>query len=517
MQRSSGQTGAGCGRRRRCARRGLILPVMLVILLLLALLVASFSFQVQADYSAGVGVAQRLQTRLAAEAGIHAAMHVLRTEYDNPAVWYSNPEAFDQALVWSPDATQEELGRGSLVRADEQQTIAGTSHAIRFSLVADDPDDTEDKLEDGKMRFGITDESAKLNINVATGAQLLRLLQPVVTALGHEDTEAQALVDAIIDWRDADDDASNEDKPAESAYYRTLKPPYRCKNAPFETVEELLMVRGFNGRILYGEDYDQNGLMSELSEDDGPEVFPPDNADGVLERGIYPYITVYSREYNVAADNKPRVNLFAQNKNYVRQKLGELFERPEVVNFIVDATVTSGPKAIKSLADYLQPRVINDSETPSPLTAAEAAILFDKCTIDKDPERQGLINVNTAPAPVLRALGFTQEAAAAIIAARKTLPATQRTTPAWILNSAGVTPEQFAEVGGMLTARGRQFTIESIGFTDDRGLFTRLQAIVAMRGPVPQLIYYRDITRLGIGFPVRGQEGERRFALTPEE
>ena len=42
------------GRRFRAARRGLILPVMLVILLLLALLVASFAFQVQADYSAGV-------------------------------------------------------------------------------------------------------------------------------------------------------------------------------------------------------------------------------------------------------------------------------------------------------------------------------------------------------------------------------------------------------------------------------------------------------------------------------
>jgi len=504
-------------RRGGAARRpALVLIVILVILMLLALLVASFAFQVQADYSAGRGMSQRFQTRLAAEAGIHAAMHMLRTEYNNPAAWYRDPAAFDQALVWKPNATEEELGKGSTVRDDSTQTDAGESRAIRFSIVADDPDDTEDDLQKGKIRFGITDEASKLNINVATAEQLLRLIQPVTVALGYDDARAQELVDALIDWRDADDDPLNEEKPAESEYYRTLRPPYRCKNAPFESVEELLMVRGFDGRVLYGEDYDRNGLMSPLSEDDGNDVFPPDNADGVLERGIYPYITVYSQEYNVGSDNKPRVNLFA-DKGYVKSKLSEIFERPEVVDFIVNSTVQTGPRAIKSLADYLQPQIINDRETRSPLTPAEAAILFDKCTIDGEAERQGLVNVNTAPAPVLRALGLPADAIANIISARKALPAAQRTTTAWLMSSAGLTAEQYGRLSGMLTARSRQFTIESIGFTDDRGIFTRLQAVVMMRGPVPQLVYYRDITRLGMGFPVRGKEGERRFALKPPE
>ena len=41
----------------------------------------------------------------------------------------------------------------------------------------------------------------------------------------------------------------------------TLDPPYRAKNKPLDTVEELLMVKGFDGRILYGEDYNRNGYL----------------------------------------------------------------------------------------------------------------------------------------------------------------------------------------------------------------------------------------------------------------
>ena len=51
-------------------RRGLILPVVLMVLLLLGLLVAMFSFRVNADLAATQAVAFRMQTRLAAEAGV---------------------------------------------------------------------------------------------------------------------------------------------------------------------------------------------------------------------------------------------------------------------------------------------------------------------------------------------------------------------------------------------------------------------------------------------------------------
>jgi general secretion pathway protein K len=57
-------------------------------------------------------------------------------------------------------------------------------------------------------------------------------------------------VPAIVDWIDADDNVislpflRNDNMGAESAYYMKLNPSYKCRNAPLDTVDELLLVKG---------------------------------------------------------------------------------------------------------------------------------------------------------------------------------------------------------------------------------------------------------------------------------
>ena len=59
---------------------------------------------------------------------------------------------------------------------------------------------------------------------------------------------------AIMDWIDTDFDMSNQGTGgAEEQYYLTLPEPYSPKNDRFETVEELLMVRGVTRQMLYGD------------------------------------------------------------------------------------------------------------------------------------------------------------------------------------------------------------------------------------------------------------------------
>src|SRR5204863_189714 len=52
----------------------------------------------------------------------------------------------------------------------------------------------------------------------------------------------EEIADAIIDWIDADDNPRPNG--AESATYSGMTPPYRCKNGPLDSIEELLLVRG---------------------------------------------------------------------------------------------------------------------------------------------------------------------------------------------------------------------------------------------------------------------------------
>ncbi len=95
----------------------------------------------------------------------------------------------------------------------------------------------------------------------------LRLLNSGRFAVRDED-EAVALVDALGDWLDTDDE--ERDHGAENGYYAGLDPPYACGNRPVLTVDELLLVKGFSKKLLYG-DKSHQGLADYLTAagDDG--------------------------------------------------------------------------------------------------------------------------------------------------------------------------------------------------------------------------------------------------------
>jgi general secretion pathway protein K len=70
------------------------------------------------------------------------------------------------------------------------------------------------------------------------------------------------MVDSILDWRDPDD--FHRLQGAESDYYQSLPNPYQAKNGNFETVEELILVKGVTAEILYGNDQNP-GLVDFLT------------------------------------------------------------------------------------------------------------------------------------------------------------------------------------------------------------------------------------------------------------
>jgi general secretion pathway protein K len=104
----------------------------------------------------------------------------------------------------------------------------------------------EEALGGGTLRVRWVDEGGKININRADEATLRR----VFTNLGIEEPVKAILVDSIMDWRDPDD--LHRASGAENDYYRSLTPPYTAKNGPFDTVEDLLWVRGMTAELFYG-------------------------------------------------------------------------------------------------------------------------------------------------------------------------------------------------------------------------------------------------------------------------
>jgi general secretion pathway protein K len=95
----------------------------------------------------------------------------------------------------------------------------------------------------------IIDESGKISLNGLTDASGI-VLKKLLTNQGVASEHADIIVDSILDWRDADD--LHRLSGAESDYYLSLAKPYKARNADFETLEELILVKGITPEILYG-------------------------------------------------------------------------------------------------------------------------------------------------------------------------------------------------------------------------------------------------------------------------
>ena len=98
----------------------------------------------------------------------------------------------------------------------------------------------------GGARVQISDETGKMNVNLAPGYLLYNLL----IMIGLDEREADMITDSIEDWRDRDD--LNRINGAESNYYQGLEEPYLAKNGLFDVPEELLLVKGITPEIYYG-------------------------------------------------------------------------------------------------------------------------------------------------------------------------------------------------------------------------------------------------------------------------
>jgi general secretion pathway protein K len=115
---------------------------------------------------------------------------------------------------------------------------------------------------DGRFQVEVTDLAGKIQINRLinlTGEKkgdynqaqydmLTMLLSN--TPFNMEQNNIKDILDAIKDWIDEDNDTYEFG--AENSYYRTLDHPYSCRNAPIESLDELLLVKGITPELFYG-------------------------------------------------------------------------------------------------------------------------------------------------------------------------------------------------------------------------------------------------------------------------
>ena len=138
---------------------------------------------------------------------------------------------------------------------------------------------------------------------------------------------------------------------AESDTYLRLNPPYLCKNAPFETVDELRLVYGAHLYILYGEDVNLNGVL-DPNENDGDVSPPSDDQNGRLDPGILEYVTVYSHEPSTTTNGTARVNVGDLGNPAQASQLRALLQNAGVANPNLILARTTTPPAVTSVLEF---------------------------------------------------------------------------------------------------------------------------------------------------------------------
>ncbi len=449
-------------------RRGSVLVIVLVVVAMLTLGAYTFSETMLSEAAATNMYGRRAQTRALADSGLEMVSALLSDEIDPLEIsLYHDPLQFHAVTVLESD---NPLLRG------------------RFTIVAP----VESDLDSRQTRFGLMDESARLNLNTILQLQLPAPAAPAESESSGDDSGSatdpilvvqremlmglpgmtEEIADSILDWLDEDDNP--REFGVESDYYESLSPPYSARNGPIESLDELLKVAGVDSFLLFGEDANRNGLL-DLNEDDGEERPPFDDADGILGLGWSAYLTSRSREVNKRADGSERINLneglLTELYDTIEEELGE-----EAATFIVayrmygsvedpasgdfpseqNKSVTRGGmdlsggsrREIKSVYDLVGIEVAaEDTEEMalslvSPWENDPSAMieylpdLTDAFTTNDDPFIPGRININQAREEVLQGLlgvliedpETATEAAATIIAARAIDPDTGEPT-----------------------------------------------------------------------------------------
>ena len=153
---------------------------------------------------------------------------------------------------------------GYLMRQDQSLLYAKSAEAFFSELLIQDSENGGNidhlqenwakpmpafPVEDGFVSGRLLDESGKFNLNNLLKADgsvddsARRWFEKLLQRVGLPAELSQA----VIDWQDADDETTGA-MGAESNYYQGLDPSYLASNTRFHQVEELKLVRGFEGK-----------------------------------------------------------------------------------------------------------------------------------------------------------------------------------------------------------------------------------------------------------------------------
>ena len=224
--------------------RGVALIMAIVVVSLLTLIVVEFAYEMQVDAALANNSLLDLQADYAARSAVSFAKALLR----------------DSIVSKGQISPNDPTGSGSDSFLDEWAQWTPLYQAYSGQI----PEPLE--VGDAKVYMQIVDEDSKINVNRLVNVDAgmppptsLDMQTPLdQQVLGHI-TELYMvfgidplLIEMLADWIDPDEMPRTEFG-SENDYYQTLGDiRYSCKNWQLDTIDEMLLIHGYNRRVMFG-------------------------------------------------------------------------------------------------------------------------------------------------------------------------------------------------------------------------------------------------------------------------
>jgi general secretion pathway protein K len=210
-------------RRPTGGERGFALIAVLLVLAFVAVIGAEFAYSMRLEATAARVYKETLIASHLAEAGLEQAIREIVAEF-----------AF--------------VGLGSDKEGDAEADCPLVFYtAAKFALKRLPHRNVP--LGAGQFTYCISDEEARLNLNTSPPDRVAKLLEVV----GLERQARDTVVDSLQDWRDPNEEHRANGAESDDTYLK-LPVPYRAKNGNFDSLSELIQVKGVTAKLLKGEE-----------------------------------------------------------------------------------------------------------------------------------------------------------------------------------------------------------------------------------------------------------------------
>lgn len=293
--------------------KGIALILVLWVLALLSVIVGEFCYAMRTEVDITRNFKAQTEAYYIALAGINRAIGELIR---------------NQMMPIQPESSEDEAKEGK--KEAEPSELEPMETPDRWRINVDIPPIS---FGQGEFRVRIGNESGKININGADET----LLKMMLDAFDLEEQQKDIIVDSILDWRDENN--LHRVNGAEDDYYRSLSEPYECKDGYFDTVEELLLVRGMTPELFYG------GLRDIVS------AFKPPKDNVKIVGGFKQYRTNVNKININAAPKKVLMILPSMTEDLVKEIVSYRQERD--FKGMKEVCAVVGQEACNAIGPYI--------------------------------------------------------------------------------------------------------------------------------------------------------------------